>query len=368
MKIVLRSLLTPLTLIIMLVSLPLCAAEVKDLYSAQTDASLNDSKRNQTALATVLVKVTGKEQILEHPAVRSAMRRASDLLLSFRFDVRDGQRVYLATFDQSKVDALINTADFPLWSSIRPHTLVWLAVEDEQGERVVINEDSPQTLKSVLLTEVSQRGLDVSLPLMDLTDLAVVSLYDIWGRFSLPVLEASQRYQPDMVVLARLHKATPEAPMETAEQNADALGTDTMPGWQLEWQNLTMGQLTREQISGDNPQLLIRQFVAAMATQQAQRYAVSLSQDQTELQTVQLKITNVFDLLGYENARRYLAGLTSVAEIRTAEVNGNVVTFSLRLYSSAQELRRTLALDDKLKTARDEFGMPVSELEFSWEP
>ena len=61
-----------------------------------------------------------------------------------------------------------------------------------------------------------ERGVPLSLPLMDLTDNVNISTYDVWGRFVEPLRKASTRYGVDNIIGARVYRndasAIPDLP------------------------------------------------------------------------------------------------------------------------------------------------------------
>jgi len=55
----------------------------------------------------------------------------------------------------------------------------------------------------------SARGVSLLFPLFDLEDTSGISTSDVWAGFKEPVLEASHRYQADVILTGRLIKTLP---------------------------------------------------------------------------------------------------------------------------------------------------------------
>ena len=160
------------------------------------------------ALTQVMVKVSGNTAVLQNPGVRAALRTPEAYLRSYRFSYSGNDTFYVAEFDNTKLIELLKREGLPLWGERRPETIVWLATETDDNERIILDESTPTPVGEMLINTAKTRGVPVSLPLMDLTDSASISIYDVWGRF-VQSLTASQRYGVDNIIGARLYKNIP---------------------------------------------------------------------------------------------------------------------------------------------------------------
>ncbi|MBQ4829962.1 DUF2066 domain-containing protein [Alteromonas sp. MMG017] len=161
------------------------------------------------ALTQVMVKVSGNTAVLQNPGVRAALRKPEAYLRSYRFSYSGNETFYVAEFDKTKLTELMKREGLPLWGERRPETIVWLATETDDNERIILDESSPTPVGEMLVNTAKIRGVPVSLPLMDLTDSASISIYDVWGRFVQSLTASSQRYGVDNIIGARLYKNTP---------------------------------------------------------------------------------------------------------------------------------------------------------------
>ncbi|WOI35844.1 DUF2066 domain-containing protein [Alteromonas sp. CI.11.F.A3] len=161
------------------------------------------------ALTQVMVKVSGNTAVLQNPGVRAALRKPEAYLRSYRFSYSGNETFYVAEFDKTKLTELMKREGLPLWGERRPETIVWLATETDDNERIILDESSPTPVGEMLVNTAKTRGVPVSLPLMDLTDSASISIYDVWGRFVQSLTASSQRYGVDNIIGARLYKNTP---------------------------------------------------------------------------------------------------------------------------------------------------------------
>jgi hypothetical protein len=168
------------------------------------------------ALQQVLVKMSGSTRVLENAGVRAALTSPQSLLRSYRFSFENGKTYYVAEFDQPKLNELLQREMLPLWGDRRPETIVWLAKEDDNDARVILDESLDTELQRALKQTAKERGVPLSLPLMDLTDSVNISSYDVWGRFAGPLRKASARYSVDNIIGARVYRndasAIPDLP------------------------------------------------------------------------------------------------------------------------------------------------------------
>jgi hypothetical protein len=185
------------------------------------------------ALRQVIVKLSGSAEVLTNPGVRAALSSPQSYLRSYRFNFEDGKTFYIADFDQAKLSSLLQREMLPLWGAVRPETLVWIAEEQGNASRTILDETSPSVLKDTLQATAKERGVPLSLPLMDLTDSVNITSFDVWGRFVEPLKLASSRYATDNIIGARIYKndasAIPELPENpvpsgTIETLEDAMG------------------------------------------------------------------------------------------------------------------------------------------------
>lgn len=168
------------------------------------------------ALQQVLVKMSGSTDVLENAGVRAALTSPQSLLRSYRFSFENGKTYYVAEFDQAKLNELLQREMLPLWGDRRPETIVWLVKEDDNDARAILDESLDTELQRALKQTAKERGVPLSLPLMDLTDNVNISSYDIWGRFAGPLRKASARYSVDNIIGARVYRndasAIPDLP------------------------------------------------------------------------------------------------------------------------------------------------------------
>lgn len=318
------------------------AAQVTDLYQGKAPTSGDMVAAQSQALGDVLVKVTGKRDILTQPAVVKALAAPGDYVQHYGYQDVGPVKFLKADFDVAKVNALISQSKFALLGPARPQVAIWLVINE--GERRVLPDQSSDGWAAALRTQSQAMGLPVSIPLMDLDDNMAVNATDVWGRFADPILKASQRYGAEMVVLGKL---TPEGEK-----------------WSMDWglygpkAGGELAELTRG--SGSGTQAEVAQgFADGLAAWLVQNYGARIS-GVASSQT--LVVEGLSGIDGMITVQKMLQGMASVTKVEIGKLEGDKVTFNLALQGDKAELIRGLQLESRLRQIDDN----DSGLRYQW--
>ncbi|POG24606.1 DUF2066 domain-containing protein [Aeromonas bestiarum] len=323
-------------------SFMISAAQVTDLYQGKAPTSGDMVAAQSQALGDVLVKVTGKRDILTQPAVVKALAAPGDYVQHYGYQDVGPVKFLKADFDVAKVNALISQSKFALLGPARPQVVIWLVINE--GERRVLPDQSSDGWAAALRTQSQAMGLPVSIPLMDLDDNMAVNATDVWGRFADPILKASQRYGAEMVVLGKL---TPEGEK-----------------WSMDWglygpkAGGELAELTRG--SGSGTQAEVAQgFADGLAAWLVQNYGARIS-GVASSQT--LVVEGLSGIDGMITVQKMLQGMASVTKVEIGKLEGDKVTFNLALQGDKAELIRGLQLESRLRQIDDN----DSGLRYQW--
>jgi len=189
------------------------AVTVPNLYRAEIVLPLISSekavinKAYELAIEEVLVKVSGDVDAVQK-VLSLAKKNASKWvaqhaindeqdLLELDNGIFPAKKVVVNFYPQS-IDDFLFEQNLPVWGSNRPSVLLWV-IEQNGFERTVAGVESP----SIMLNEIAQnalvKGLSIYAPLQDELDRSSLSSPDLWGLFEDPIVEASQRYQTDVI-------------------------------------------------------------------------------------------------------------------------------------------------------------------------
>ncbi len=190
-------------------------AKAQGLYEAEaTVASQDENDRNgglARALGQVLAKVSGDRGATSRPGVAAELRNAKNYVDSYDYRQDQGtsiggaptfKTVLVARFDQQKVDVVASALGLPVWPQPRPKPVIWLAIDDGSGPRLVSVQQSAAVRP--LLDRAVDRGYRLGLPQGSAAETALVGA--IWRGDTAAVARASARYAPPMQLLGKLYR------------------------------------------------------------------------------------------------------------------------------------------------------------------
>jgi hypothetical protein len=175
----------------------------------QTDTERNNGFAR--ALAQVLAKISGDRAATARPGVGQELRRAKDYVSSY--DYRQDQGVsatgaptfgttLIVRFDQARVEGVISALGLPVWPQPRPKPVLWLAIDDGKGPRLVgVNQGNAAR---AILDRAIERGYRLGLPTGSAAELAAVGA--IWRGDSGAISRLSARYSPPMQLIGKLYR------------------------------------------------------------------------------------------------------------------------------------------------------------------
>jgi hypothetical protein len=328
-----------------LASLAVQAAGGQDLFEAEVPVTSQQpaerSTAMQQALSEVLVRVTGQRELLRTGQVRPLLDDASRFVQQYRYftvpDSTPPKLMLRVRFDGDGVRQALREQGVAYWGDTeRPDTLVWLAVE-ERGRRYIVSAQDGTVARAQVQQAARQRGVPLLFPLMDLQDQAQVRFSDIQGGFFDRVLEASERYSPQAILIGRL--------------NLSPSGS-----WVARWNlrvagNTTTWTDTDSQLTG-----VARAGIDNVADSLASRLAVTDSG--TIGNQVSITVEDINTLAAYARVTNYLGSLTAVRQMQVVQVAGTSVDYDLQLNGSLQGLTQTIIIGTVLEPATGE--MPGS--------
>lgn len=325
---------------------PAWSARTLDLYSEQAVLAQNAGQDDQDeavaeALNRVLIRATGNDSVTELEAIAAAVETPNRFLSTFRFERSDvtltnvlGESVptklMVMQFDRGAVEQLLIDNSLPVWGSKRPVTLVWLADRLEGDDHILA--DSEHGSSAQRLKDYSrERGIPLTLPIMDLDDTLNVDFTDVYGLFVDNLNAASERYQPDAVLIGRLSRQGDE--------------------FQANFVYRLQDERRRYQVSASSRSRLMEALVDQMSIRLANQYAVVL--DPTLAGQLSLRVTAVDNLATLAEVERYLQSQNLITRVTLRQVEPDAVRFDLEISGSEGQLRDILALDDRLSQYDD---------------
>jgi hypothetical protein len=321
-------------LIASLLAFPSLAAQVDNLYGATVELSGSDTKALNNgfdrALGQVLVKVTGLPDAGNRSFRQSRFPAASSLVQRYSKLPKNRLEAY---FDAGAIRNVLDSAGLPIWGEQRPQVVVWLGIDSGGGRREIIAAapisrisqlDAVDNVRKRLLEGADQRGLPMVLPLVDAQDLSIVTFADIWGAFREPLIDVSQRYGADVVLIGR----------------SDSLSTvNDRVRWTMLWGS--------EEQSWTGT-------IASGPTRAAELLAQRLATFANSAGAQQVLVQNVATLEDYGRLKKYFESMNIVERATVARAAGSEVEFALVVRGDLARLEYALDTGSFLEPVGDQ--------------
>jgi hypothetical protein len=308
------------------------AIEVSWLYTVEVpfDQADPNARRDayRTALSEILVRITGTTAAVESEDLALTFPNPAQFVTQFRPGPDDS---LVVSMDGVEIERVLRQTGATVWSSERPLTVIWLAVDWGLGEREIVAADDadrlPGAARSIdrnrqlrerVLEVATRRGIPVVFPLMDTEDLQNIGFSDIWGGFDDQLLEASSRYEATSVLVGRIRADTAQPPRWTWY-----LG-DSRFGWP------------------GAPEEAIDELANALAG----RYAF---QGDQSLERIELTINGIDSVDAYGRVQRYLENLRVIDRLAVTSAAPEKITYMVDVQGGIDRLENALDLSFMLE-------------------
>jgi hypothetical protein len=350
------------------------ALPVAGLYSHEVEvASQSDAERTlafREALEAVLLKVTGEKQWLENSALQQALEnaqsyveainprtetltvenpavaQASDIgLANIPATIQVQQDYVNVVFARDLIDRLLANAAIPLWDSNRPSVLVWMALQNDAGERSLLSNETNPEIVSFMQEFAKQRGLPIIFPVLDFEDRQNLSADMIWSLDDRAITGASQRYGADSVLSGRLHFTA----------SGDLVGL---------WQFIFQDQIEVFDSFDTDLKNYIHEPLDRITSKLASHFSIVASLSGNE--KVRLRVEGVSDLAAYSELLSYLTSLVLVENVGVSKLQGENLELELTLQGDQVQLYELISLDRDLLPLNSRIGENQSILSYRW--
>lgn len=310
-------------------------ADVPQLFEADvTVSSQKSAERSQAirqAMGVVLQRVTGQHATADAFAVEELNQNPERFLQQYRYyTVPESDPPVLklrVRFDGEAIKQALQSQGVGYWGSERPDTLVWLAVE-ERGNRYLVSAQDENAVRTAMEVAARQRGIPIIFPLMDLTDRARARLSDIWGGFFTRAISASNRYEPQAILIGRLNR-------------------NPAGGWMARWYLQVAGNSSSWVDSNASLDGLLADGMADIADSLASRFAVGGAASAAH--RVEISVRDIHTLTVYARVNKYLASLAPVVEVQVSQVDGPEIRYTVQLNGTLDGLSQTIAIGSVLE-------------------
>ena len=281
------------------------------------------------ALAQVLAKLSGDRNAAARPGVGQELRRAGDFVKSYDYRQDEGRSssgaptfrtTLIVRFDPAEVDAIAATLGLPVWPEPRPKPVLWLAIDDGRGPRLVA---LPQTNAArPVIQRAQERGYRLGLPAGSAAEQAAVGA--IWRGDTAAIARLSSRYSPPMQLIGKLYRAPGG-------------------GWTADWTFVDKGKvLSTWSVNQPDARRAMSSGADGTADALSRKYARrGTPLDPPGRYTVQVHGIDSSD--DYLRLSGYLQGLSVVRRITPVRASGGSLVLELDLATGLAGLKRAVA-------------------------
>ena len=286
----------------------------------------------RTAMEEVLVRVTGQREVLDRASIRAMLADPERYVQQYRYftppDATPPRLMLRVRFDGGAIQQALQQQGVAYWGNTeRPDILVWLAVNDE-GTRYIVSAQDDNAAHRAMEQAADQRGIPILFPLMDLEDQGKVRFADIWGGFFDEIQTASERYNPQAVLIGRL--------------NHSASG-----GWVARWDIPNGGEAGSWTGNGEQLGAVLQAGIDTLSGHLASRLAVTAPGADTGVTNVTVEGVNT--LTAFARVDDYLSSLTTIRRLQLERVDASSLQYALQLNGTLDGLTQTIAIGTVLE-------------------
>jgi len=322
-------------------------ARAEGIYATEVKVNgQGETERNAAfarGLAQVLGKLSGDRGAASKPGVGNELRQAKIYVKQYDYRQDEGvgptgapsfNTLLVIQYDEEAVNDLAATLGIPVWPQPRPKPVLWLAIDDGSGPRLVglpqVNAARPALDRAV------QRGYKLGLPTGNAAEQATIGA--IWRGDSAAVARASARYSPPMQLIGKLYR-------------------DTTEGWKADWIFVDTGKvLSNWSQAGPDARQLMAGGADGAADALMKRYAKRAPSGEPGLYRV--TFTGIDSSDDFIRLAGYLQKLSVVRRLAPVHATPQGLEYELDLVSGMPGFNRLLARDGVVDVMEGLEGQP----------
>ena len=332
----------PLAVLLGVLQMPVHAVIVEDLFTVELPvADQTTSLRLESfseAFKQVIVKVSGSDDALRSPAFARPIKNSARYVKQFRYVTRklpddeeeelEAGNLFLSIdFDQQLIEGLLREQNFPVWGRERPSSLLVISYDVNENIKLVSDDTTPD-LVDALDNAAAIHAVPVLFPLMDLEDIALVSIGDIASREYENIRTMARRYTPNALLVGQIVGRSGE-------------------GWQGDWEVRFADQIFKWTFKASSKQAVIDQVIRHLAKILALEYA--LEDHRRVEQSLLLSVSELDGIDKLIRVQQYLESLNVIDSVQIAMISKDVVTYRLKLRNDPEDLQRLIEFGEVLE-------------------
>jgi uncharacterized protein len=267
----------------------------------------------QNAMKTVLIRVTGRRNADEDPALSSLVSNARRYVQQYRA-APDSQ--LWVSFDGPAIERWLTQNGQPLWGHERPTTLVLLGVQSGAQSGSVLTTDDTSELKLAIDAAAVARGLPLVWPSGAELQKFHIDYSAVSTGSPATFAEIGRRMGSDGLLIGRA---------SSSSANANVRWTHLFQDRSSEYSGTLEG-----------------------VNRAADLYAGLFAASGTAV-PVDIEISGLSDLRDYASLESYLESLTFISHVSVESLSGDTVRFRLSTRGGVDSLQRALSLNGRLQ-------------------
>jgi hypothetical protein len=267
----------------------------------------------QNAMKTVLIRVTGRRNADEDPALASLVSNARRYVQQYRA-APDSQ--LWVSFDGPAIERWLTQNGQPLWGHERPTTLVLLGVQSGAQSGSVLTTDDTSELKLAIDAAAVARGLPLVWPSGAELQKFHIDYSAVSTGSPATFAEIGRRMGSDGLLIGRA---------SSSSANANVRWTHLFQDRSSEYSGTLEG-----------------------VNRAADLYAGLFAASGTAV-PVDIEISGLSDLRDYASLESYLESLTFISHVSVESLSGDTVRFRLSTRGGVDSLQRALSLNGRLQ-------------------
>jgi len=346
----------------LLLTQPAFSASVAKLYETSIRVDLNEVEKKagvkerteseliEDAFTRVLIKVSGRSDVMSSPKYQEMLKKAESAISQFRYDYRvtsipsepndtasdentdkaseQKEKWFWVRFNSKAVNGLLNEAQISIWGKIRPETLIWFS-QEIQGKRQLYSQHDTPEIYAVLKQQAEQRGISLIFPFLDLQDQSSISASDIWGNFNDAILLASRRYQAQSTLTSRVFK-------------------ERSGLWVSQWNLLMLGEVHTWETRDEKLDKALASGIDKLADQLSSQFT-QVDTGETDA-GILVQINNVTGFKAFQEVDDYLRNLATVKSVNLVQTDHDRLIYSVNYLNSKNSFVQEIRLGDLLNS------------------
>lgn len=283
----------------------------------------------RTGLEQVLMKLSGDQDIEKSAVIKAALKKADYYIQEYSYESPDSSEASYTIrikFDKNDIRRLLKRASVAYWGEKRPLVLVWLVTADLNDDYQVIGSEQSNNILDAFRNESKKYGLPVIFPMMDMTDMGLISADDVASMNVASLNEAAKRYAPDALLIGKL--------------------IDNKQELNSHWILVKDGKTWEWTLSGADPDALFSNLLNQVRQTLSKKFALHV---EDAVQTAfKLQVQNVVHPAEFEQLMGFIKQLAPVTRVQLSQVTGDVVDMDVEVQGTMTSFQENNLLNQHL--------------------